>query len=131
MKYYGKTAILIPYINDDDKPDWIRITLDTPKGIYVSKVYSGIKKYILDKFGVKVDTAFVKKHIQIYNESAHARTMSPDEKREFMDKLVRTIQEEEDKYAAENGGYFKAENAACEKAEVEMPTVQSESSGLS
>lgn len=131
MKYYGKTAILIPYINDEDKPDWIRITLDTPEGIYVSKVYSGIKKYILDKFGVKVDTAFVKKHIQIHNETVHARTMSPDEKREFMDKLVLTIQEEEDKYADSLGGYTEAEDAACKKAEVEVSTMQSKSAELS
>ena len=126
-KYYGKTAILIPHISADDKPDWLRIQLHTPEGIDRRKLLRATRKFLKESFGVKVCNDFVHRCCTIVNQydETPARQWEPEEKREFMDKLVIAIQEEEDRYAAEAGGYSISEAEAIEEPEVEVPTLQS------
>ena len=131
-KYYGKTAILIPHIADNDTPDWLRIQLDTPEGIDRRKLLRATRKFLKGTFGVKVSNDFVHRCCTIVNQhdETPARQWQPEEKREFMDKLVIAIQEEEDNYAAQAGGYSISEAEASEEAELEVSTLQREPTTL-
>jgi len=125
MKYYGRVAILIPYVSDKDTPEWFRINIEAREGIDRRKVLRGTRRFIQDNFGVKVSNDFIKKRIQIIFEPADApsRFKTVEEKTQFMDKLVLAIQEEEDKYAAQNGGYSESEAEVPCEAGVEVPSL--------
>lgn len=132
-KYYGKTAILIPHIGEQDTPDWLRIQLEAPNGIDRRKVLRAVRKFLKANFDVKVSNDFVHRCCSIINQHDIQRPQefqSSEDKREFMDRLVLNIQEEEDKYAAQTGGYSCSEAEASEEAELEVPTLQGESTTL-
>lgn len=131
-KYYGKTAILIPHISDNDTPDWMRIQLDVPCGIDRRKLLRATRKFLKATFGVKVSNDFVHRCCMIVNQhdAPSGRQWQPYEKRQLMDELVVAIQEEEDRYAAEAGGYSISEAETLEEAEMDMPVVQSQSAEL-
>lgn len=129
-KYYGRTAILIPHIGQDDKADWLRIGLDVPEGIDRRKLLRGVRIFLKQKFGIKASNDFVHRCCTIVNQHDVVAEpivfSSPEEKRDFMDRLVLAIQEEEDNYAAQAGGYSLSEAEATEEAELEVSSLQGE-----
>ena len=133
MKYYGKTAILIPYIKDDDTPDWIRIQLVAPEGIDRRKLLRSTRIFLKQNFGKKVSNDFVRRCCMIVNQHDTAPRKiwdSPDERREFMDRLVLSIQEGEDQHEAQAAGYSISEAEATEEAELEVSSLQGEPTSL-
>lgn len=128
MRLYGKTAILIPHMSEDDKADWMRITIDAPDGIDRRRVWRGIRKFLQNTFGVTVSNDFVRRCCMIINQhdqKLEATPMSTEEKRNFMDRLVISIQEEEDRIALEARGHSGSEADVTQEAEVDMPSLQS------
>lgn len=125
--YFDKTAIIVPYMGDDDMPQYMRIQLDTPEGIDRRKLLRATRKFLMINFGVKVSNDFVRRCCQIINQhdvTTQAIPKTREEKREIMDRLVIALQEEEDNYAAQAGGYSISEAEAIEEAELDMPVVQ-------
>lgn len=129
-KYFDKTAIIIPYMGDDDTPQYLRVQIDTPEGIDRRKLLRGVRKYLKTTFGVNASNDFVRRCCQIINQhdmQAKSVEYSREQKNEIMDRLVLAIQEEEDNYAAQTGRYSLSEAEAIEEAELEMSTMQAES----
>ena len=85
----GITKVVIPY-NDGDNRTYALLTIEGK--IYASKLYAGIKEFVLDNFGVEVDKDWLANVPIIVNSNDPEMQVSEEERAERIEAFIQSLE---------------------------------------
>lgn len=94
-KLHGQTKVMIPYHDAEGSRHWNMITVTGT--IYASKVYAGIRKFVLDNFGTKVNNDWLDNVPVILNTyDPDVVQLSEEEKKHIVDAFIDRVELKDD-----------------------------------
>lgn len=102
-KLKGQTKVLVPYYDTEGQRHFQMITINGD--IYASKLYAGIKKFVLDNYGVKVDKDWLHNVPLIVNSNDPEVQIPDEEKQKIVDSFLERMElkDDEDQDSADSG----------------------------
>ena len=85
-KLRGRTKVVIPYFTDSGDRQYHMLTIDGT--LYASKLYSGIRKFVKDNFGIKVNTDWLHNVPLIANEYDPEFVRTEEETNRMIEQLI-------------------------------------------
>lgn len=114
-KLTGQTKIMIPYIDSEGMRQFQMITLNGK--VYASKMYAGIKKFVLDNYGVKVDKDWLTHVPLIVNSNDPEVQITEEEKQRIVDSFIERMELKDDDEIEDGADSGSESEAAVEAGE--------------
>lgn len=93
-KLHGQTKIMIPYIDEEGQRQFHMITLNGT--VYASKMYAGIKQFVLATHGEKVDKDWLENVPLIVNSHDPQVQISEEERQSIIDAFIDRMELKDD-----------------------------------
>lgn len=93
-KLHGQTKIMIPYIDDAGQRQFHMITLNG--SVYASKMYAGIKQFVLATHGEKVNKDWLENVPLIVNSNDPQVQISDEERQTIVDAFIDRMELKDD-----------------------------------
>lgn len=121
-KLTGETKVMIPYFDTEGKRHFNMIVIRGP--IYASKMYSGIRKFVYDNYGVTVDRDWLHNVPLIVNSNDPEVQVTEAEKNRIVEAFIDHMELKDDE--TEDDTDSTNENLLAPEAGESLCTVQNQ-----